>query len=150
MKIGIALPHTNNYYERLFVETFFCMRRPPNCVLLTPKSDGPIDAVRNELCQQAILMECTHIFWCDTDQTYPSDALEKLIAYNLPIVCAKVHRRKTFTSALDGIPGIGPRRKSALLRQFGSVQRIGEASVDELMAATGLSRDRAQRIKEYL
>jgi excinuclease ABC subunit C len=61
-----------------------------------------------------------------------------------------LHRRKTFTSALDNIPGIGPRRKSALLRQFGSVERIREASVDELVAATGMSRDQATKIKEYL
>lgn len=62
----------------------------------------------------------------------------------------RTHRRKTFTSALDDIPGIGPRRKSALLRQFGSIQRIREASVDELTAATGMKRDQATRIKEYL
>jgi len=61
-----------------------------------------------------------------------------------------VHRKKTFTSALDGIPGIGPRRKSALLRQFGSVSRIREASVEELAAATGLSREQASRVKEQL
>jgi excinuclease ABC subunit C len=63
---------------------------------------------------------------------------------------ASMHRRKTFTSALDGIPGIGPQRKSALLRQFGSIQRIREASVEELVAATGMTHDQANRIKEYL
>jgi len=61
-----------------------------------------------------------------------------------------VHRRKTFASALDGIPGIGPRRKSALLRQFGSVQRIRDASIEELTAATGMTQEQAKRIKEYL
>ncbi len=61
-----------------------------------------------------------------------------------------VHRRKTFASALDNIPGVGPRRKSALLRQFGSVQRIREASLEELAAATGVSREQAARMKEYL
>lgn len=61
-----------------------------------------------------------------------------------------VHRRKTFTSILDSVPGIGPRRKSALLRQFGSVQRIREASAEELAAATGMNREQAARIKEYL
>ncbi len=61
-----------------------------------------------------------------------------------------VHRRKTFTSALDGIPGVGPRRKSALLRQFGSIRRIREASLEELTAATGMTREQAKRIKEHL
>jgi excinuclease ABC subunit C len=61
-----------------------------------------------------------------------------------------VHRRKTLTSALDGIPGVGPRRKSALLRQFGSIRRIREASLEELTAATGMTQEQAKRIKEYL
>ncbi len=63
---------------------------------------------------------------------------------------ASVHRRKTFTSVLDGIPGIGPRRKSALLRQFGSVDRIREATLEELTAATGMTREQAEKIKEHL
>jgi excinuclease ABC subunit C len=61
-----------------------------------------------------------------------------------------VHRRKAFASALDGVPGIGPRRKSVLLRQFGTVRGISEASVEELVAATGMTRAQAARIKEYL
>lgn len=61
-----------------------------------------------------------------------------------------LHRKKTFASALDSVPGIGPRRKSSLLRHFGSVQNIREASVEELVAATGMPREQANRIKEYL
>ena len=63
---------------------------------------------------------------------------------------AKVHRKKTFTSVLDNIPGIGPRRKSALMHHFGSVPRIQEASIDELMAATGMTHDQAKKVKEHL
>jgi excinuclease ABC subunit C len=63
---------------------------------------------------------------------------------------SNVHRHKTFTSSLDGIPGIGPKRKSALLRRFGSIQRIREATVEELTAATGMSRVQAEKIKELL
>ena len=93
MKIGLALPHTHISYHRLFVHSFFCMERTVDMALLTPNSTGPIDTVRNELCQQALLLDCTHIFWCDTDQTYPPDTLTKLLSHRLPIVCAKVHRR---------------------------------------------------------
>jgi excinuclease ABC subunit C len=63
---------------------------------------------------------------------------------------SRLHQRKTFTSALDGIPGIGPRRKSALMRQFGSVPRIREATIEELVAATGMTARQAEKIKEYL
>ncbi|MBA7693757.1 UvrABC system protein C [subsurface metagenome] len=62
----------------------------------------------------------------------------------------KIRKRKTFASVLDSIPGIGPKRKRILLRQFGSVQAIREASEDELVATTGVNRSLAKRIKEYL
>jgi excinuclease ABC subunit C len=61
-----------------------------------------------------------------------------------------LHRRKIFASVLDNVPGVGPRRKSALLRHFGSVQRIREASREELAAATGMNLEQAAKIKEYL
>ena len=62
----------------------------------------------------------------------------------------KVHKREAFISALDNIPGIGPKRKRALLKQFGSVRAIQEAPVEELAAAEGMSQSLARRIKEYL
>jgi excinuclease ABC subunit C len=62
----------------------------------------------------------------------------------------KVHKRETFASALDGIPSIGPKRKRALLKQFGSVQAIREASIEELASARGMTESLAKKIKEYL
>jgi len=62
----------------------------------------------------------------------------------------KIRRREAFTSALDAIPGIGPNRKRALLKQFGSVQAIREASTEELAATRGMNQSLAQKIKEYL
>jgi len=62
----------------------------------------------------------------------------------------KTHQRGTFTSALDGVPGIGPRRKRALLKHFGSIEAIREASLDELAATTGMSKSQAEKIKEHL
>jgi len=62
----------------------------------------------------------------------------------------KIHKRETFASALDTIPGIGSKRKRALLKQFGSVRAIQEAPVDELAATRGMSQSLAKRIKEHL
>lgn len=62
----------------------------------------------------------------------------------------KVRRKQTFGSSLDLIPGIGPRRKRALLRKFGSVQAIRESSVEELTTARGISPALAKKVKEYL
>jgi len=62
----------------------------------------------------------------------------------------KVHKKQVFASVLDTIPGIGPRRKRALLKQFGSVQAIREAPIDKLATAGGMSQNLAQKMKEYL
>ncbi len=62
----------------------------------------------------------------------------------------QVRRKEAFASSLDGIPGIGPRRKRALLKQFGSVRAIREASAEELTAAGGITRSLAEKIKDYL
>jgi excinuclease ABC subunit C len=62
----------------------------------------------------------------------------------------RVRQKQTFASALDSIPGIGPRRRRALLRQFGSVKAIREAPLEELAAAKGITPKLAKKIKEFL
>jgi excinuclease ABC subunit C len=62
----------------------------------------------------------------------------------------KVHKKKTFTSALDNIPGIGPKRKHALLKQFGTVKGIKEASAEALLTAPGMTPDLIEKLKEHL
>lgn len=42
---------------------------------------------------------------------------------------------KTITSSLDNIPGVGPKRKMALLQHFGSVKKIQAANIEELQEA---------------
>lgn len=62
----------------------------------------------------------------------------------------KIRQKRTFASVLDSIPDIGPRRKRALLRQFGSVRAIQQASLEELAATKGITQGLAKRIKESL
>lgn len=52
---------------------------------------------------------------------------------------------KTITSSLDNIPGIGPKRKMALLQHFGSVKQIQAANIEELQEA-GLPRKIAETV----
>jgi excinuclease ABC subunit C len=61
-----------------------------------------------------------------------------------------VRGKKALRSELDDIAGIGPGRKKALLKRFGSVRRIREASVDDVAATPGISRDLAERLKSHL
>jgi len=61
----------------------------------------------------------------------------------------KVRSRKALTSPLDSVEGIGPARKRALLRHFGSVQAIREAPVGEIVKL-GIPERLAARLKETL
>jgi excinuclease ABC subunit C len=61
-----------------------------------------------------------------------------------------VRGRRALTSALDQVAGIGPTRKRALLKRFGSVRAIREASVEEIETVTGISPDLAARLKGVL
>ncbi len=62
----------------------------------------------------------------------------------------KLRSKAATESALDAIPGIGPKRKKALLRKFGSVQGVREASIDEIAATVGFTRTLAERVKAML
>jgi len=58
--------------------------------------------------------------------------------------------RASLASELDSIPGLGPVRRRALLRSFGSLERIRAASVEELAAVPGIPRRVAEAVKEHL
>jgi excinuclease ABC subunit C len=62
----------------------------------------------------------------------------------------QVRSRRALASVFDEVEGIGPVRKKALLKRFGSVRRIREASVDELAETPGIPRDLAERLKRHL
>jgi excinuclease ABC subunit C len=58
--------------------------------------------------------------------------------------------KKTVQSDLDKVIGIGPKRKQLLLKHFGSIKRIREASLRELAQAPGMNFKIAESIKEQL
>ena len=62
----------------------------------------------------------------------------------------QVRGKSSIQSALDTIPGIGPKRKKALLRKFGSVKQIREASVDDVASTVGFTRALAEKVKELV
>src|SRR5262245_14008092 len=62
----------------------------------------------------------------------------------------KVRGRRSVRSQLDDLPGVGPKRKAALLRRFGSVKAIREATLEELVATPGVDRATATLVKEHL
>jgi len=62
----------------------------------------------------------------------------------------RLRHKEVIASALDSIPGIGPKRKKALLKKFGSVRGIKDASIEELTAVKGVTVKLAEKMKEYL
>jgi len=62
----------------------------------------------------------------------------------------KVRSKRTITSALDGIAGVGKARRELLLREFGSVDRIRQATADDLARVKGISRSLAEKILKAL
>ena len=62
----------------------------------------------------------------------------------------KLRAREGTRSVLDEIPGVGPKRRQALLRHFGSIDAIRKASVDELAAVPSMNRATAEAVANYL
>ena len=63
----------------------------------------------------------------------------------------KFLRDKSMTkSALDDIKGIGTTKKALLLKKFGSVEKIKEATIDEIASVKGINEELAKNIKEEL
>ena len=62
----------------------------------------------------------------------------------------KLRDKEVTKSALDDIQGIGKVKKQALLKQFGSVEKIKQASIEELMKVKGITKELAERLKDNL
>jgi excinuclease ABC subunit C len=62
----------------------------------------------------------------------------------------KLRDQRGLASQLDQVPGVGPRRRQALLKTFGSLEAIRAASVDELAAVPGMTRNAAEQVKSTL
>jgi len=62
----------------------------------------------------------------------------------------ELRNRRLRESALDGIPGIGEKRKEQLLRHFGSVRRLTAATTETIAALPGIGPALARQIHDAL
>ena len=62
----------------------------------------------------------------------------------------KLRGKRTLRSDLGDIPGVGPKRQTALLRRFGSLKGVKEATKEEIARVPGFSEALASRILTYL
>ncbi len=64
------------------------------------------------------------------------------------------HRKRRskdlFSSSLDGINGLGPKLKVNIIRYFGGIDKIREASIDDLRSAPGIGESKAKKIFSFL
>jgi excinuclease ABC subunit C len=72
-------------------------------------------------------------------------------AHRYGITAHRARRSKQgMASQLDSIPNIGPARRKALLKHFGSMDKIKEATLEELAAVKGMNGNAAESIKAHL
>jgi len=69
-------------------------------------------------------------------------------AHRFAITYHRAKRSKsTLKSTLDSIEGIGPQKRRALLKKFGSIKNIRSAEVEELSEIVGITNKLAEKIK---
>ncbi|MBV9280583.1 MAG: excinuclease ABC subunit UvrC, partial [Chloroflexi bacterium] len=61
-----------------------------------------------------------------------------------------VRQKATVASQIDAVPGIGPARRKALIRAFGSVRGIKAATPEEIARVAGMNASLAETVKEHL
>ncbi|GAV21538.1 excinuclease ABC subunit UvrC [Carboxydothermus pertinax] len=59
-------------------------------------------------------------------------------------------RTKSLSSILEQVEGIGPKRRKQLLGKFGGLKNLKGATVEEIMAVPGITREMAEKLKELL
>ena len=61
----------------------------------------------------------------------------------------KLRSKRNLVSVLDHVSGIGPKRRQALWRHFGSLERIRNASVEELASIDGMNIRSAEAVHQF-
>lgn len=90
-KLCIGFPCSWPFVPFPFFHSFIQMERPEFTPMFV--TNGPIDGLRNSIIDDAKKIGASHLIMMDMDQTYPIDAITKLLLYRLPVVGCMVHRR---------------------------------------------------------
>ena len=137
--------------------------RPNPDLLLVDGGEGQLNAARDALAAAGWDVPCIALAKAEElvvthDGTFdwPSDAPH---LHLLQRVRDEAHRfavqyhqtvRDEVSTALDGVPGVGPKTRTALLRRFGSVENVRAASVEDLRSVDGVGPETARTLKRRL
>lgn len=110
------------------------------------------------VCGLAKADEEVFVSWDETPVVLPTGSASLYLikqvrdeAHRFAITFHRELRDKAMTvSILDEVEGIGPRRKKDIMKHFGSMKRLREASVDEIAAVKGVSEDVARALYDTL
>lgn len=102
--------------------------------------------------------ELIYVPWRENPITLPQNSLALLLLRNIRDEAHRfavtyhrnIRSKRSKWSVLDEVEGIGPKRKKMLIRKFGSLQGIKEASVEEIASVPGIGKGLAARIKEQV
>ncbi len=62
----------------------------------------------------------------------------------------KLRGKEGISSGIEAVPGIGPKRRTALLKRFGSLRRLREATIEEILSVPGMNRTIAEAVHRGL
>ena len=90
-RLAIGIPCDFPHIPSSFFYSFVLMDKPSFTFIHA--DNGPVDTLRNDIVEKALLEGVTHLLFMDVDQVYPTDTITKLTSHRLSIVGGKVNRR---------------------------------------------------------
>ena len=128
-QVGVVLEVLNNYGLKI-----------PVCGMIKDDKHMTKGLIFNK--QEVLLLKNTELYRLIS--TIQNEAHRFAINYHRDL-----RKKSVFKTVLDDIEGVGEKRKLALLRKFGSVQSISEASMEELMDTPTLNQQVAKAVFTY-
>ena len=92
VRLGIGIPNNFPYIPSAFFDSFIMMDKPP-FVFIRSSATHDLAGLRNQIVEQALAHDCTHLIMMDTDQTFQADTIPRLLAHRKPIVGCMICRR---------------------------------------------------------
>jgi hypothetical protein len=90
--LAIGIPLTFPMVPSGFFYSFAHMEKPKEYILIHA-DNGPIDTLRNDLVEEALVIGASHIIMMDTDMDYHPQTIPQLLSHKLPVVGALTFRR---------------------------------------------------------